>query len=130
MHSLVKFVSDIIEGISFVLVLFDERVEEIVPLLPESSRPQILQLTFEQLFSTKKGFDLAKELVKAIEHNREQALREEESIKRDITDGQRVLKAQNHILTSNAADGSLSIHMEYFADLDRFLADHAESWGG
>jgi nuclear pore complex protein Nup155 len=66
LHSLVKFVSDTIEGISFVLVLFDERVEEIVPLLPESSRPQILQLTFEQLFSTKKGFDLAKELVKAI----------------------------------------------------------------
>lgn len=66
LHSLVKFVSDTIEGISFVLVLFDERVEEIVPLLPEPSRPQILQLTFEQLFSTKKGFDLAKELVKAI----------------------------------------------------------------
>ena len=66
LHSLVKFVSDIIEGISFVLVLFDERVEEILPLLPEPSRPQVLQLTFEQLFSTKKGFDLAKELVKAI----------------------------------------------------------------
>ena len=66
LHSLVKFVSDTIEGISFVLVLFDERVDEIVPLLPEPSRPQILQLTFEQLFSTKKGFDLAKELVKAI----------------------------------------------------------------
>jgi nuclear pore complex protein Nup155 len=66
LHSLVKFVSDTIEGISFVLVLFDERVEEIVPLLPEPSRPQILQLTFEQLFSTQKGFELAKELVKAI----------------------------------------------------------------
>jgi nuclear pore complex protein Nup155 len=66
LHSLVKFVSDTIEGISFVLVLFDERVEEIVPLLPEPSRPQFLKLTFEQLFSTKKGFDLAKELVKAI----------------------------------------------------------------
>ena len=66
LHSLVKFVSDTIEGISFVLMLFDERVEEIVPLLPEPSRPQILQFTFEQLFSTKKGFELAKELVKAI----------------------------------------------------------------
>ena len=61
LHSLVKFVSDTIEGISFVLVLFDERVEEILPLLPEPSRPQVLQLTFEQLFSTKKGFDLAKD---------------------------------------------------------------------
>jgi len=66
LHSLVKFVSDTIEGISFVLVLFDERVAEIMPLLPEASRPQFLQLTFEELFSTKKGYDLAKELVKAI----------------------------------------------------------------
>ena len=63
------------------------------------------------------------ELVKALEHNREQALRGEESIKRDITDGQRVLKTQNHILTSNAADGSLLIHTECFADLDRLFAE-------
>lgn len=66
LHSLVKFVSDTIEGISFVLVLFDERVAEIVPLLPEPSRPLFLQLTFEELFSTSKGQTLAKELVKAI----------------------------------------------------------------
>ncbi len=66
LHSLVKFVSDTIEGISFVLVLFEERVEEIVPLLPEQSVPLFLQLTFEELFSTKKGLDLARELVKAI----------------------------------------------------------------
>ena len=66
LHSLVKFVSDTIEGISFILVLFDERVAEIVPLLPEQSRPQFFALTFEGLFSTKAGYDLAKELVKAI----------------------------------------------------------------
>lgn len=66
LHSLVKFISDTIEGISFVLVLFDERVTEIVPLLPEQSRPQFFALTFEGLFSTKAGYDLAKELVKAI----------------------------------------------------------------
>lgn len=66
LHSLVRFVSDTIEGISFILVLFDERVAEIVPLLPEQSRPQFLQLTFEELFSTQKGYDLAKELVKGI----------------------------------------------------------------
>ena len=64
--SLVKFIDNSIEAISFLLVLFDERVEEIVPLLPEQSRPQFLQLTFEELFSTRRGFDLAKELVKAI----------------------------------------------------------------
>ena len=66
LHSLVKFISDTIEGISFVLVLFDERVAEIVPLLPEQSRPHFFQLTFEGLFSTKAGYDFAKELVKAI----------------------------------------------------------------
>ena len=66
MHALVKFVSDTIEGLSFVLVLFEERMEEIVLLLPEQSRPLFFQLTFQELFSTKKGLDLAKELVKAI----------------------------------------------------------------
>lgn len=66
LHSLVKFISDTIEATSFVLVLFDERVAEIVPLLPEQSRPQFFALTFEGLFSTKAGYNLAKELVKAI----------------------------------------------------------------
>lgn len=66
LHSLVKFVSDIIEGLSFILVLFDERVEEIIPLLTEESKPVFLKLTFENLFTSKRGFDLAKELVKAI----------------------------------------------------------------
>ncbi|KAK5467212.1 hypothetical protein LTS15_000184 [Exophiala xenobiotica] len=66
LHSLVKFTSDTIEGLSFILVLFDEKVAELIPLLPEASRPQMLQLTFEELFTTKKGYDLAKELVKAI----------------------------------------------------------------
>lgn len=66
LHSLVKFTSDTIEGLSFILVLFEEKVAEIVPLLPEVSRAQMLKLTFEELFTTKKGYDLAKELVKAI----------------------------------------------------------------
>jgi nuclear pore complex protein Nup155 len=66
LHSLVKFVSDIIEGLSFILVLFDERVEEIVSLLTEESRPIFLRLTFENLFTSNRGFELAKELVKAI----------------------------------------------------------------
>ena len=66
LYSVVRFVSDAIEGISFVMVLFDEQVEEVVPLLAEASQFHFLQLTFEELFSTKKGYDLAKELVKAI----------------------------------------------------------------
>ncbi|KZF25382.1 non-repetitive nucleoporin [Xylona heveae TC161] len=66
LHSLVVLISDIIEGISFVLVLFDERVEEIVLSLADSARQQVRQMTYEGLFSTSAGKDLAKELVKAI----------------------------------------------------------------
>ncbi|KAF2223739.1 Non-repetitive/WGA-negative nucleoporin family protein [Elsinoe ampelina] len=66
MNSMVQLVSSIIEGIAFVLVLFDERVDEIVMSLPEQSRGKLKQLTFEQLFSSIEARDLAKELVKAI----------------------------------------------------------------
>lgn len=66
LHSLVQLVSHTIEGISFVLVLFDERVDEIVALLPDESKQKFLKLTFEELFSTSNGRDIAKELVKGI----------------------------------------------------------------
>ncbi|KAL4914088.1 Non-repetitive/WGA-negative nucleoporin C-terminal-domain-containing protein [Aspergillus aurantiobrunneus] len=66
LHSLVQLVSHTIEGISFVSVLFDEKVEEIVALLPDESKQRFLKLTFEELFSTTKGYDIAKELVKGI----------------------------------------------------------------
>jgi nuclear pore complex protein Nup155 len=66
LHSLVQLVTHTIEGISFVLVLFDERVDEIVATLPVESKEKFLQLTFEELFSSSKGHDIAKELVKAI----------------------------------------------------------------
>ncbi|KAL1959764.1 hypothetical protein VTO42DRAFT_1350 [Malbranchea cinnamomea] len=66
LHSLVQLVSDTIEGISFVLVLFDEKVEEIVALLSEEMKSKFLSLTFEQLFCTTQGNEVAKELVKAI----------------------------------------------------------------
>jgi nuclear pore complex protein Nup155 len=66
LHSLVLLISDIIEGISFVLTLFDERVDEIILSLPEQSRQQMKNLTYENLFSSAAGKDLAKELVKAI----------------------------------------------------------------
>ncbi|OXV07639.1 hypothetical protein Egran_04597 [Elaphomyces granulatus] len=66
LHSLVHLLADTIEGISFVLVLFDERVDEIVLTLPEEAKQRFLKLTFEELFSTSKGYEIAKELVKAI----------------------------------------------------------------
>jgi nuclear pore complex protein Nup155 len=66
LHSLVQLLSDTIEGISFVLVLFDERVDEIVLALPDDAKQRFLRLTYEELFSTGKGYEIAKELVKAI----------------------------------------------------------------
>ena len=64
--SLMHLINNIVEGIAFVLVLFDERLEDILALLPEESRTKVQELTFEGLFSVKEGKDLAKELVKAI----------------------------------------------------------------
>ena len=66
MDSLMRLVSSIVEGISFVLVLFDERVGDILAALPEDSRRRAQELTFEGLFVSSNGRDLAKELVKAI----------------------------------------------------------------
>lgn len=66
MNSLLQLISNIIEGISFALVLFDERVEEILLSLPEESRQRVRDLTYEGLFVSRTGRDLAKELVKAI----------------------------------------------------------------
>lgn len=64
--SLKDLVRDVIEGIAFVLVLFDERVEEIVISIGDAARQQARQTTYERLFCTQEGKDLAKELVKAI----------------------------------------------------------------
>lgn len=66
LYSLVQLISHTIEGISFILVLCDERLEDIVALLPEDSKTKFLNLTYEQLFSSSEGRDIAKELVKAI----------------------------------------------------------------
>ncbi len=66
LHSLVVLVDNIIEGIAFVLVLFDERIEEIMLSLADQTRQQVRSLTYEGLFCTGKGRELAKELVKAI----------------------------------------------------------------
>ncbi|KAF2013061.1 non-repetitive nucleoporin-like protein [Aaosphaeria arxii CBS 175.79] len=66
LSSLLQLINNIIEGIAFVLVLFDERLEDILVLLPADSRASVLQLTFQGLFSVSQGKVLAKELVKAI----------------------------------------------------------------
>lgn len=66
LHALVLLISNIIEGIAFVLTLFEERVEEVVLTLSTDTRQQLRSLTFEGLFCSTNGKELAKELVKAI----------------------------------------------------------------
>ena len=66
LHSLVVLVENIIEGIAFVQVLFEEHISEIISSLSNETRQQVRDLTFEGLFTTINGKDLAKELVKAI----------------------------------------------------------------
>ena len=66
LYSLVLLISSIIESISFVLVLFDERIEEIILSLPNETRQRVRELTYDGLVSTENGKDLAKELVRAI----------------------------------------------------------------
>ena len=66
LNSLVQLLARMAEGISFVLVLFDERIEEILASLGDESRRRAKELTFEALFVSTSGRELAKELVKAI----------------------------------------------------------------
>ena len=66
LHSIVMLISSTIEGISFVQMLFAERMEEIVLSLTPETRQLVREMSYESLFSTAKGKELAKELVKAI----------------------------------------------------------------
>ncbi|MCJ1313885.1 hypothetical protein MMC25_007565 [Agyrium rufum] len=77
LHSLVLLLGNMIEGVSFVLVLFEERLEEILMALSPETRIQVKELTFEDLFGSMEGKRLAKELVKAI-------------VNRNITNGSNV----------------------------------------
>jgi nuclear pore complex protein Nup155 len=65
--SLLAMINNIVEGISFVLVLFEERLEDILVLLPDPQmQERVRRLTFQGLFSVQEGRELARELVKAI----------------------------------------------------------------
>lgn len=66
LHSLQILINDMIEGISFVQMLFDERVDQIWLSLDDPTRQQLRDLTYENLFSRDAGKALAKVLVKAI----------------------------------------------------------------
>ncbi|KAJ8119698.1 hypothetical protein ONZ43_g3411 [Nemania bipapillata] len=66
MHAVEVLMTDIAEGISFVMTLFEERVTDIYTRLDEISQQGLRDLTYERLFSQTPGKQLAKVLVKAI----------------------------------------------------------------
>ncbi|KAI1854072.1 hypothetical protein JX266_001213 [Neoarthrinium moseri] len=66
MHAVQVLMVSISEGISFIQVLFDERVADIFARLDDEARLQLRELTYERLFSQDAGKDLARVLVKAI----------------------------------------------------------------
>ncbi|PHH69897.1 hypothetical protein CDD82_7460 [Ophiocordyceps australis] len=65
-HALLRLLESICEGISFVLMLFDERVSDILTRLDDTTRDEVTRLTYERLFAQTEGKELAKVLVKAI----------------------------------------------------------------
>ncbi|KAG9252658.1 nucleoporin Nup157/170 [Emericellopsis atlantica] len=66
LHALQKLMESISEGISFVLMLFDERVSDIYIRLDTTAQEQFKALTFSKLFAEADGKELAKVVVKAI----------------------------------------------------------------
>ncbi|KAH9824489.1 Non-repetitive/WGA-negative nucleoporin C-terminal [Teratosphaeria destructans] len=67
MNSLVVMIKKIVEGIAFVLVLFDERIEEILATLSEDHKKAVLELRFEDLFTLKtQDMNIGKVLVRSI----------------------------------------------------------------
>lgn len=66
LNSLQVLIKSTIEGISFVIMLFDERVDELWASLDDMTRQRLRTLTYESLFASNDGTDLGKVLVKAI----------------------------------------------------------------
>lgn len=66
LHSLITLIENMIEGISFVLFLFDDRLDDIILSLVPAQKEQAVKISYAGLFSTNIGQCLAKDLVNAI----------------------------------------------------------------
>ncbi|KAK4174867.1 putative nucleoporin [Triangularia setosa] len=65
-HGMRQLMKSVAEGISFVTMLFEERVADIYARLEPADQEKLQKLTYENLFSQTPGKELAKVLVKAI----------------------------------------------------------------
>ncbi len=66
LRSLWTLSESIVEGISFVMMLFEERMDEVWNSLDDTARQQLRDLTYESLFCSDEGRNLGKLLVKVI----------------------------------------------------------------
>ncbi len=73
MHALVTLISQIVEGLSFILVLGDSpdtKLTDIVLALPQGLQQDCLKVTFEELLISPRGREVAKELITSIVNRR------------------------------------------------------------
>jgi len=66
LHALVTLVGNMIEGISFVLFMLDDKLGDIILSLPDNQKEEAKKVTYASLFTSDSGAALAKELVTAI----------------------------------------------------------------
>jgi len=66
LHALVTLVGNMIEGISFVLFMLDDKLGDIILSLPDNQKEEAKKVTYAGLFTSDSGAALAKELVTAI----------------------------------------------------------------
>ncbi|KAH0608129.1 uncharacterized protein H6S33_002181 [Morchella sextelata] len=66
LHALLALIESMIEGISFVLFLFDDKLDDIIASLLPAQQEEVKRITYDGLFTTESGQALAKDLVTAI----------------------------------------------------------------
>ena len=66
LHALVRLIENVIEGIAFVQTMLSERMDDIYASLTDEAKKAVRPLTYEGLFASENGKNVAKELVKAI----------------------------------------------------------------
>jgi nuclear pore complex protein Nup155 len=61
-----RLLTHAVEAISFILLLFDYNLPDIIGSCSQEQRESLLSLTYQDLLTTKKGRDIAKSLVNAL----------------------------------------------------------------
>ena len=136
LHALVVLTDSIIEGIAFVLVLYDEKIEETILSLPSEMRQVVKNLTYEGLFTTDDGKSAAKALVKAIVNRNINSGSNVETVAEALrrrcgsfcsADDVVIFKAQEYVKRGLEAGAESEICREYLNESLRLLKQVAAS---